>query len=78
MVFNSIRFLLFLPVMVLLYYLVPRPARNVWLLIASYFFYLCWNPTHILVLLYVTAVAYLGGHAVGSAGGRGARRLLLL
>ena len=41
MVFNSIRFLLFLPVMVLLYYLVPRPARNVWLLIASYFFYLC-------------------------------------
>ena len=77
MVFNSIQFLLFLPVMVLLYYLVPRPARNVWLLIASYFFYLCWNPTHILVLLYVTAVAYLGGRAVGSAGGRGARRLLL-
>lgn len=39
MVFNSAQFLLFLPLVVLAYYLVPRKGRNLWLLIASYFFY---------------------------------------
>lgn len=61
MVFHSAQFLLFLPLVVLAYYLVPRRGRNLWLLFASYFFYWCWHPAHLLVLLFVTAVAYFGG-----------------
>lgn len=75
MVFNSPQFLLFLPLVVLAYYLVPRQGRNLWLLIASYFFYMCWHPAHLPVLLFVTAVAYFGG--LGLAKLRHHRRLWL-
>lgn len=58
--------MLFLPLVVLAYYLVPRKGRNLWLLIASYFFYFCWHPTHLPVLWFVTAVAYGGGRLLAS------------
>lgn len=67
MVFNSAEFLLFLPLVVLACYLVPRRLKNLWLLLASYFFYLCWNPAHLPVLLFVTAVAYGTGRLLGVA-----------
>ena len=45
MLFSSITFLfLFLPVTVLIYYLVPQKTRNLVLLIASLFFYAWGEP----------------------------------
>lgn len=67
MVFNSAQFLVFLPLVVLAYYLVPARGKNLWLLVASYFFYLCWNPLHLPVLLLVTAVAYATGRLLAGA-----------
>ena len=61
MVFNSAQFLLFLPLAALGYFAVPQRARRPWLLLACYFFYFCWNPAHVPVLAFVTAVGYLGG-----------------
>ena len=61
MVFNSAQFLLFLPVVVLSYYLVRRKGRNLWLLIASYCFHSCWHPTHLPVLCFIWPVASGGG-----------------
>lgn len=78
MVFNSAQFLLFLPLVVLAYYLVPRKGRDLWLLIASYFFYLCWHPGHLPVLLYVTAVAYGGGRLLAARHSRPALGGLLV
>lgn len=77
MVFNSIQFLLFLPLVVLVYYLVPQRGKNLWLLFTSYYFYICWHPTHMVVLLFVTAVAYLGGRLVAAARHMAARRAWL-
>ena len=57
--FNSLAFLIFLPVVVGLYWLLPHRARNVWLLAASYFFYGYWNPAFLLLLLFSTAVDYV-------------------
>lgn len=59
MVFNSAQFLLFLPLAALGYFAVPQKARRPWLLLACYFFYFCWNPAHVPVLAFVTAVGYL-------------------
>ena len=56
MVFNSAQFLLFLPLAALGYFAVPQKARRPWLLLACYFFYFCWNPAHVPVLAFVTAV----------------------
>ena len=63
--FNSIQYLVFLAVNVALYYLLPRRARNFQLLLASYYFYMCWNPVYALLMLFSTAVTYGCGLLVG-------------
>ncbi|MCR5775271.1 MAG: MBOAT family protein [Lachnospiraceae bacterium] len=61
MVFNSFSFLIFFPVVAIVYYLIPYRVRYIWLLAASWFFYMQWNAIYLLLLLYSTAVAYAGG-----------------
>lgn len=61
MLFNSGEFLLFFPIVVLFYYVLPIKIRNFWLLLASYYFYMCWNAKYAILLLSSTIVTYLGG-----------------
>ena len=42
MLFNSFDFLVFFPIVVILYLGLPKRIRYIWLLIASYFFYTIW------------------------------------
>lgn len=70
MLFNSIHFLIFFPIVVFLYFLIPSKARYLWLLAASYYFYMCWNVTYVLLLLFSTGVTYLSGWAIEYAGNR--------
>jgi alginate O-acetyltransferase complex protein AlgI len=58
MLFNSIGYLFFLPITVLLYYSLPYRWRWVLLLAASYFFYLLWRVEFVLVLMGATAASY--------------------
>lgn len=60
MLFNSIDFLFFLPITLIVYYLLPRRIRQLWLLAASYYFYMNWNAVYGLLLLGVTLATYLG------------------
>lgn len=57
--FNSLAFLIYLPVVVGVYWLLPHRGRKYWLLAASYFFYGYWNPAFLPLLLFSTAVDYL-------------------
>lgn len=61
MLFNSIDFLLFFPPVVTIYYLIQKKAQYIWLLMCSYYFYMCWNPKYALLLLTSTGITYLGG-----------------
>lgn len=61
MLFNSKEFLIFLPVVLLVTFIIPRKIRYIWLLIASYYFYMCWNASYALLILSATIVTYLGG-----------------
>lgn len=61
MLFNSFPFLLFFPVVVLVNFIIPKKARWVWLLAASLFFYMCWNPTYLLLLLASIVITWLSG-----------------
>ena len=65
MLFNSLEFLLFFPTVVLMYYLIPGKLRMYWLLVTSYGFYMCWNPTYALLLLFSTAVTFCSGLLIG-------------
>ncbi|MDR1735448.1 MAG: MBOAT family protein [Oscillospiraceae bacterium] len=57
--FNSIQFLMFLPVVLILFYVLPRKARNPLLLMASYIFYMWWSPAYALLMLGSTLATYL-------------------
>lgn len=61
MAFNSINFLVFMPIVALIYFLLPLKIRYIWLLLASYFFYMCWNPKYVVLLLFATIISYLCG-----------------
>ncbi|MCQ2519754.1 MAG: MBOAT family protein [Lachnospiraceae bacterium] len=61
MLFNSTQFLIFFPIVLLIYYLLPKKVKYIWLLLSSYFFYMCWNVKYSLLLLTSTVVTYLGG-----------------
>ncbi|MEI7662883.1 MAG: MBOAT family O-acyltransferase, partial [Bacteroidota bacterium] len=65
MLFNSIGYLFFLPVTVLLYYIFPFRWRWALLLAASYFFYLLWRVEFVLILMSATAVSYLAALQMG-------------
>ena len=66
MQFNSQQFLIFFPIVLLIYFLLPRKARVVWLLIASYYFYMCWNVKYVLLLLSTTVVTWAGALWIGN------------
>lgn len=61
MSFSGVEFAFFFPVVFLLYWLLPRRAalQNLFLLAASYFFYVSWSPRLFVVLLGATAIDYL-------------------
>lgn len=59
MVFTSINFLLFFPIVALLYYLTPVKYRWLSLLLVSYFFYINIRPVYALLLAGVSASTYL-------------------
>ena len=61
MLFNSLQFLLFFPVVALFYYALPHKVRYIWLLGASYFFYMCWNPKYALLMAFSTISTYTAG-----------------
>lgn len=60
MLFNSWQYLIFFPIVVLMYFLLPRKTKNIWLLMASYYFYMGWNAKYIVLLLFTTMVTYTG------------------
>ena len=62
MVFSSAVFLLvFLPVVLLLYYLLPGRVRNPLLLVVSLIFYAWGEPIYILIMLFSTVFDYCNG-----------------
>ncbi len=64
MLFNSLAYLIFLPLVVLLFWASPHKARAPLLLIASYVFYMSWKPVYGLLILGLTVVNYLFGLAI--------------
>lgn len=53
MVFNSVIFIFaFLPIFLLIYYLVPARFRNPVLLVGSLFFYAWGDPTYLILMLF--------------------------
>src|ERR1043165_958530 len=76
--FNSFSFLWFFPTVLIVYYAIPSwRGRKIALLIASYFFYACWNPPFLLLLVASSLVDYTLGLALGRIDDARKRKLLV-
>ena len=61
MLFNSISFLYyFLPVVLIIYFLVPKKCKNIVLLISSILFYFYGEPKYVFLMLLEILIAYFG------------------
>ena len=70
MLFNSIHFFLFLPVVYLLYWFVTQKnlrLQNLLLLISSYYFYACWDYRFLFLLFFSTFLDFYSGLKIESA-----------
>lgn len=62
MLFNSFAFLLFFPLVCIIYFIISgNKLRNLFLLLASYYFYMSWNPTYALLIFTSTFVTWSCG-----------------
>ena len=80
MLFNSIDFALFLPVVFALYWLINQKnlkLQNLLVLIASYFFYGCWDWRFLLLIAFSTLVDYSVGRRLGFEKNSDKRKFLL-
>ena len=83
MLFNSVEFLLaFLPIVLIVYYLLPHRQQNAFLVLASCFFYASWDWRFLLPLLCTTGLDYWvagqleASHQRGAADAPRRKRLL--
>ena len=69
---------LFFPIVVCLFWCTPQRLRWVLLLVASYYFYMCWRPPYAILLVVITALDFCVGRALGVVTGAAKRRAILL
>lgn len=67
MLFNSLSYAVFLPLVCLAYYAAPQKARWAVLLAFSYYFYMSWDPELIVLILLTTAISYTAGRVISAA-----------
>ena len=64
MLFNSFHFIVFFIIVTIGYYILPQRWRWILLLISSYYFYMCWNPIFILLIVFSTFINYIFSLAI--------------
>lgn len=78
MLFNSLPFAIFFPIVVILYYLVPQKFRLFVLLIASCYFYASFVPKYILILFFLITVDYFLAKVIEKSEGRNRKIFLVI
>ncbi|MBX7057526.1 MAG: MBOAT family protein [Leptospirales bacterium] len=58
MLFNSLHFFVFAPVVAVVYFQLPLRWQKLWLLVASFYFYAAFNPPFTLLLLFSVVVTF--------------------
>ena len=78
MIFSSLEYLLFLPLVVLLFWQLKGGARTALLVVSSFFFYMSWLPAYGILLLLISAVNWLLGLEIDRAANSPERAKALL
>lgn len=78
MLFNSVPFMIFLPIAVLLYYAVPQKFQKIYLLAVSYYFYACFDLRAVPFLIVATLVSFFAAKNIESKEDDKARKRAML
>jgi alginate O-acetyltransferase complex protein AlgI len=70
MLFNSFQFLIFFPLVTLIYFLLPHRYRWLHLLLASCVFYMAFIPVYILILFITILIDYFAGLMIEASQGK--------
>ena len=75
--FNSVNYMIFLPIVVLGYFIVPKKIKNIYLLAVNYYFYFCNEVRFFLLMPVLTVAAYFCGRAIEKSHGKKKRPVFL-
>ena len=78
MLFTTFSFAIFLPVVLVLFYILSRPARSYLLLAASLFFYMAWRAKFVILILALITVDYFAALWISRRQGAQRRMALML
>ena len=77
MLFNSLNFAIFLPIIFLLYWFATKgnlKFQNILLLVSSYFFYACWDWRFLFLLIFSTLLDYYTGIKISDAKNKNSKK----
>lgn len=77
MLFNSLSFAIFLPVVFAVYWLLPAKYRWSVLLVSSYYFYMSWNVKYVVLILFTTVLSYVAAILIEKAATNQRKKLYL-
>ncbi|HMG14820.1 MAG TPA: MBOAT family O-acyltransferase [Saprospiraceae bacterium] len=77
MLFNSFSFLVFFPIVCIIYFILPDKIRWGWLLLSSCIFYMAYIPWFILVIASTIVIDYFAGRWIESSTGARRKHFLL-
>lgn len=78
MVFTSAKYLIFLGLIVIAYYLINPKFRKYLLLASSYYFYMCWNVKYAFLMLFSTVITYISGILIFKTKTKNKKKLYLI
>lgn len=77
MTFNSWEFLLFYPIVALLYFVLPKKLKWPMLLIASYYFYMCYQAELVFLILATTLISWAASFIIEKSENQAVRKICL-
>lgn len=78
MLFNSFAFLIFFPVVTIVYFLLAHKYRWLWLLVMSCVFYMFFIPKYIIILFVTITIDYWAGIKIADSTGKRKKQYLLI
>ncbi len=78
MLFNSLHFLVFFPIVVCVYFLLPQRVRWAFLLVSSYYFYMAWRPEYAILMFISTVLDFSAGYLLDKTDDPGRRKQILV
>ena len=76
--FNSWEFILFYPIVLLLYFVLPKKMRWPMLLVASYFFYMCYSPDLVFLIFGTTLISWVASRIIDKTEKKAIKRLAIV